>query len=153
MTQKWTPKGTKTASKNYAKIACKNIPKNVSKSYPKGHPWGSKIEPRRSQAHPTGTGTSPGAPGDPPGPHFGSPGPPLDPIFAAPALPGTPFCYNFAILWAFAQHFLSNQKTSYLEKQKRQTTKPLNHSTSNPVFWAGGGPVGIRIITPTYAYL
>ena len=66
--------GIQKRCRNCFRKLCEIIPKNAPKWYPKWCPWGSKIMPRRSRGHPPGTGTSPGSPLEPPGPHFGSPG-------------------------------------------------------------------------------
>ena len=65
---------------NCSKKVQENIPRIAPKWDPKWCPGGAKIDPRRSRGHPPGTGTSPGRPLDPPGPHFGSPGAPRDSI-------------------------------------------------------------------------
>ena len=149
MNPKWTPKWSETASKNDAELASKNYSKLYQKIIQNGTQNDALGGPKSSPGAPERTPRAPGPPRE-------LPWTPRDLILVAPDLPWTKFSqprrspgHHFATILPYSGRshgiFLSNQTTSYLEKQKRQTTKPLNHSTSNPVFWAGGGPVGIRI--------
>ena len=74
MDSKRVQNGIKKRCRNCFRKLCEIIPTNAPNWYPKWCPWGSKIMPRRSRGHPPGTGTSPGAPLEPPGRHFGSTG-------------------------------------------------------------------------------
>ena len=82
MTEKWTPKGSKTAPKNYAKIALKKYAKIYQTMLQNGTQNVTLGGPKSSPGAPERTPRAPGPPRE-------LPGTPRDLILVAPDLPWT----------------------------------------------------------------
>ena len=84
------------AFKNDAEIASKNYAKLYQKMLPNGTQNDALGGPKSSPGAPERTPRAPGPPRE-------LPWTPRDLILAAPEVPGTPFCYYFGRLYAFAR--------------------------------------------------